>query len=205
VITWALIPVKRFNLGKSRLHEVLSPAELEAVNRHLFKKTLATVKDSGVFNRVMVISEDPEVLLWVSDQCCYALPEEHTGDLNSALMQALDAIVRQGGGSVLMIPTDLPLLSASDLRILEGLVPEKNGLLIVPDHQMTGTNALFVTEPKLMPTAFGANSFALHLALAEERGLRQVIHLSSNIQRDLDTPEDLAFFGDSLYQKPIIN
>ncbi len=198
MITWALLPVKRFNLGKSRLHEVLSPWELEAENRRLFQRTLSTAKASGIFKQIMVISEDEEALIWASVQGFYALREERTGDLNSALRQAMAAILANGAGSVLVIPTDLPMLTVEDLRLLAEYVPEENGILLVPDHHMTGTNALFFSWPDLMPTAFGMNSCALHCALAEERNLKQVIYLNTHIQHDLDTPEDLVYLRDSL-------
>lgn len=198
MITWALLPVKRFNLGKSRLHEVLSPWELEAENRRLFQRTLSTAKASGIFKQIMVISEDEEALIWASEQGFYALREERTGDLNSALRQAMAAILANGAGSVLVIPTDLPMLTVEDLRLLSDFAPAENGILLVPDHHMTGTNALFFSWPDLMPTAFGMNSCALHCALAEERNLKQVIYLNTHIQHDLDTPEDLVYLRDSL-------
>ena len=198
MITWALLPVKRFNLGKSRLHEVLSPWELEAENRRLFQRTLSTAKASGIFKQIMVISEDEEALILASEQGFYALREERTGDLNSALRQAMAAILAKGGGPVLIIPTDLPMLTAEDLRLLSDFAPAENGILLVPDHHMTGTNALFFSWPDLMPTAFGMNSCALHCALAEERNLKQVIYLNTHIQHDLDTPEDLVYLRDSL-------
>lgn len=198
MITWALIPVKRFNMGKSRLHEILAPTDLDALNRKLFHRTLSTCKESGVFKQVMVISEDPDALLWSMEKGCNALTEDHTGNLNLALSQALNVIRQNGGGSVLIIPTDLPLLSVEDLRSLAKFTPKGSGVLIVPDHQMTGTNALYLAQPDLMPTAFGTNSCAMHCALAEEHNLEQVIYLNYNIQHDLDTPEDLEFFGDHL-------
>ncbi len=198
MITWALIPVKRFNLGKSRLHEVLSASELEAVNRRLFQRTLSTVKESGIFMQIMVISEDEEALHWASEQGFLALCEEPTGDLNSALRQALAVIQENGTGSVLVIPTDLPMLTAEDLCLLADFAPEANGILVVPDHHMTGTNALYLSNPDLLPTAFGKNSCALHCALAEERELDHVIYLNAHIQHDLDTPEDLTYLRNSL-------
>ena len=198
MITWALLPVKRFDLRKSRLHEVLSQRELEAVNLNIFKRTLSTVKESGIFTHMMVISEDEAALDWASEQGFYALREERTGDLNSALHQALQTILANSGGPVLIIPTDLPMLTVEDLRLLAEYVPEENGILLVPDHHMTGTNALFFSWPDLMPIAFGMNSCALHCALAEERNLKQVIYLNTHIQHDLDTPEDLVYLRDSL-------
>jgi len=198
VITWALIPVKRFDLGKSRLHEVLSARELAAVNQKLFRRTLSTAKESGIFRHMMVISEDEGALAWALEQGFFALREEPSGSLNSALRQALQTIQADSAGSVLIIPTDLPLLIAEDLRLLSGFTPAENGMLLVPDYRMTGTNALFLSRSDLMPTAFGNNSCALHCALAEERRLQHVIYLNTHIQHDLDTPEDLLYLRESL-------
>ena len=198
MITWALIPVKSFRLGKSRLQEVLSARELYELNRKLFTKTLASVQKSGSFSHIMVISEDEEALGWASEQGVNTFVEGHSGDLNNALRQALAAIHGNGSGSVMVIPTDLPMLTVEDLNLAAGFVPEHNGILLVPDHRMSGTNALFFSKPDLMPTAFGIDSFALHCAMAEDRHLKQVIYLNSHIQHDLDTPEDLSAFRECL-------
>jgi len=45
MIKWALIPVKRFEAGKSRLRSIFSQHELTLLNLTLFQSTFLKLKD----------------------------------------------------------------------------------------------------------------------------------------------------------------
>ena len=64
MIDWALIPVKSFDVGKSRLRKVFSLQELILLNISLFQSTFLKVKDSGQFDHVLVVSRDKNALAW---------------------------------------------------------------------------------------------------------------------------------------------
>ncbi len=64
-------------------------------------------------------------------------------------------------------------------------------VVVAPCHHGTGTNALLVCPPGLIPFAFGPDSFAAHVAAARAAGVEPVIYRSATVALDLDTPEDL--------------
>jgi len=63
-------------------------------------------------------------------------------------------------------------------------------LVIAPCRHGTGTNALLLRPPDLIPFAFGPDSFAAHCAAACAAGVEPIIYRADNIAFDLDTPED---------------
>jgi 2-phospho-L-lactate guanylyltransferase len=181
MINWALIPVKSFDVGKSRLRKVFSLEELILLNISLFQSTFLKVKDSGQFDHILVVSRDKSALAWAEANRGECLLEVGNETLNSALTQGV-----------------------SDLCALETYHPEDPGMLIVPDHAQLGTNALMLTRPDLLTPQFGANSFQLHCKQAEQLHLHQIIYLNRHLQQDIDTPEDLVLIQKSyLLNSPI--
>lgn len=191
MIDWALIPVKSFDVGKSRLRKVFTLQELILLNISLFQSTFLKVKDSGQFAHILVVSRDESALEWAEANHGESLCEECDETLNSALAQGLAWIASHGAGSVLILPTDIPLLTVDDLFSLCAYQPNDPGLLIVPDHMELGTNALLLTRPDLLKPQFGTNSFQAHCQQAEQLHLHQIIYLNRHLQQDIDTPEDL--------------
>ena len=192
MIKWALIPVKRFEAGKSRLREVFTMHELVLLNLSLFQNVFYRLKDSQQCERILVVSRESAALEWVKANGGEALLEDGEESLNAALRQGLAWIAAQDPGSVLILPTDLPLLTENDVVMLCAHLPKDPGMLIVPDRTQTGTNTLFLTEPNLLSPQFGPGSFQAHCLQAEQLHLHQTVYLNPHIQQDIDTPEDLA-------------
>ena len=66
------------------------------------------------------------------------------------------------------------------------------------DRTGTGTNALLLARPGLIPYRFGEGSLAAHRAAAEANGLRFAICERAGLATDIDQPEDLAVFSQDL-------
>ena len=186
---WLIVPVKPFGEGKSRLAAVLSSAERAEFSRRWLTHVLATARNWARLAGMVVISRDPAVLALASAWGALPLVEEHE-DLNSALAQARQVALEAGAEGVLVLPSDLPLLTRQDLVELHDLALEGNGVIIAPSHD-GGTNALLLRPPHAIPYAFGEKSFARHLALAADVGLPSRIYNSSTLALDIDYPEDL--------------
>jgi 2-phospho-L-lactate guanylyltransferase len=56
----------------------------------------------------------------------------------------------------------------------------------------SGTNALLIQPPEILPFAFGADSFEAHLVAARRRGLDVKICERPHLAFDLDTAGDLG-------------
>ena len=65
-------------------------------------------------------------------------------------------------------------------------------MVISPDGARSGTNALLIHPPDVLPFAFGPGSFEAHLEAAHERGLDLKVCERSHLAFDLDTAGDLA-------------
>jgi 2-phospho-L-lactate/phosphoenolpyruvate guanylyltransferase len=187
---WAIVPVKPFTQAKSRLKSVLTPPERAALSREFLIHTLQVLALVPEIRRVLVISRDTAALTLAREHHARTVTESGTPDLNTALRRATEAVVGLGAHALLILPTDLPLLSA---EAVQGMVVEPGmepAVVIAPDRRQTGTNALFVRPPGLIEYAFGHDSFQLHQAWAERAGARVRIFHSPAIELDVDVPED---------------
>jgi 2-phospho-L-lactate guanylyltransferase len=186
---WLIIPVKSFGEGKSRLANVLSPRLRAEMSRRWLTHVLTTTTAWGHFAGIAVISRDPAVLTLASNMGALPIPEVGD-DLNAAVAQASMTVTAAGAEAVLMLPSDLPLLTVADLDALYALALAGEGVVIAPS-QDGGTNALLLRPPNAIAYSFGERSAARHMALAEASGLPSQIYNSSTLALDVDYPEDL--------------
>ncbi|MCS6843563.1 MAG: TIGR03618 family F420-dependent PPOX class oxidoreductase [Caldilineales bacterium] len=115
--------------------------------------------------------------------------------LNAALEQATAFAAARGASAVLILPADLPLLTLADVERLwraSQLLYAPAAVVVAPDGQEQGTNALLVRPPGALRYAFGPGSFQRHCAQARERGLACHIVRSPRLGLDVDLPADLA-------------
>jgi 2-phospho-L-lactate guanylyltransferase len=96
---------------------------------------------------------------------------------------------------MLTMPGDLPLLTAADVQAMvvppTPLVP----VVLVPNRDDLGTNAMVLSPPHCLPLAFGHDSFQRHLRLAAEHHLEVEIRRLPRVALDIDEPDDLALFA----------
>ena len=186
---WLIVPVKPFAEGKSRLSEELPPAERARLSRRLLHHVLTTAAIDGLFMQTIVVSRDPGAAE-IAEEYGATLLAEEGGELNAALEQARELALRQGASAILVLPADLPQLSADDLAKLVQYANAAPSMIIAPSRD-GGTNALLLRPPRLIPFAFGVDSFAQHLTLARRAGISPVVVNTPTLAFDLDSPSDL--------------
>lgn len=76
-----------------------------------------------------------------------------------------------------------------------GAIPEGPGMVLAPDRHFTGTNALLMRPPMVVPFLFGPGSFAAHQHMAQMLHIPMVVHESPSLAGDLDTPDDLDYLS----------
>lgn len=188
---WAIIPVKPLRRGKSRLAGTLSEDERTELNRILLERTLTTLADMKDVDQVLVVSRDPQALTIARNHGARTVREDGQPQLNMALKRASVIAQVYATRGVLVLPADLPLISANDIHTLieKGVNPPV--VVIAPDRHERGTNALLMSPANLMEFDFGENSFKRHCERAVEVGARlEIVNLPS-LGLDLDLPEDL--------------
>jgi len=186
---WAIIPIKPLRLGKSRLAAVLGAEQRAALNKHLFGRVVQATL--GVFKpeRVIVVTADPLLLPLMRGQGLHAL-EDTGGGLNAALGLGCRFAADRGARAIAVLPSDLPQVTADDVRALVEKLSPAPCCVIAPDHQEQGTNALALAPPEPDFFRFGAMSFQAHLEAAKARGIKTRILRRPGLARDLDTPEE---------------
>ena len=185
----AVVPVKDLLGTKSRLSPVLDPASRAGLTLYMMGRVLSALDEAGVEN-ACVVSPDRLVLEKVRETGARPLLQESRG-LNPALEEGRRWATGQGASSLLVLPADLPLLGAPDVRALLQ-TGEGSSVVLSPDAAHAGTNALLLRPPDVLPFAFGPGSYEAHLRAARERGLSVTACERPNLAFDLDTGEDLA-------------
>ena len=191
---WTIVPLRGLAAGKSRLAAVLNSAERAALNRALLERTLAVVGAwSGAPQRTIVVSPCPRTRALARNAGATAVREgSRAAGLNRAVRLGVAHAAALGATHVLVLPCDLPHLSAAALRALADVSPHRNRVVLAPDKAGTGTNALLVGVRTGFGFAFGPASLMAHQAAAGRAGLRVSLVQRHELQLDLDTPADLS-------------
>ena len=197
---WAIIPVKPFAQGKSRLSAVLGAAERAALNRRLFGRVLDAMLVTFRPGRVVVVTGDALLLAFVRDRGIHAL-EDSNGGLNAALGFSCRYAIERGASAIAVVPSDLPTVTAGDVAALAAALGPAPCCVIAPDEQEQGTNALALTPPDPGFFRYGPASFQAHLAAAKARGMEPRILRRPGLAGDLDTPENYRRYAEDQFNK----
>ncbi len=190
---FAIIPVKPLNRAKSRLARALKAPTRAALVRSIFSRTLDVIAQVDRINGVIVVSRDLTILELARQRSAITLMESDSG-LNPAITQAAQWAAQHHARAVIVIPVDLPLITAADLDEISNRAVEDRCIVIAPDRHEDGTNVLLVRPPDAIQFAYGTASFTAHRALAIERGLLVHEYRSPTTAFDIDVPDDLETY-----------
>ena len=186
--------------GKVRLAEVLDPEERISLVVGMLLETLAVVATWPPARAISVVTADRTAreLIARSGTGASTIGENPGAGLNAALTNGRDAALATGATAVLMLPADLPLLTASALdSVLEAadaaLAAGSGEPLVVlaPADARYGTNALLVAPPAAIEPQFGEASLEAHLRAAAMADASVQLVNEAELGFDLDTPDDL--------------
>jgi 2-phospho-L-lactate guanylyltransferase len=181
----ALIAIKERSRCKTRLSKALgSAARLELV-RSMLTAVLSAARGAHTVRQIIVVSPERDSV--PADVPVLA----DTGEcLNAALTQAHRVLREFGCWEVVILPADLPTITAADINALVR-AGRQGGFAIASDAAGVGTNALCLATAHPFRFQFGADSKRQHLREAERTGLgAQMIRLPG-LEFDVDSPADL--------------
>ena len=191
---WAIVPVKALDESKSRLRSELTPNQRAKLSREMLLHTLQILSGIPEIEHTLVISADPEVLTLADEYGAQVVKERGSPSLNKALSQATALAKDSSAKAVLVLPADLPLIQAADVRALIELARDPPVAVLSPDRRRSGTNALLVSPAGALEYAFGPDSYNLHIRQAAAFGVRiEIVELPA-LGLDLDAPEDLEIY-----------
>ncbi len=188
---WAVVPVKGFTRGKSRLGGVLSDGVRSAFARGLFEHVLSTLKSAPGIAGVLIVTEDDEVAAHAVARGVSVVRDPAAGTLASIIDTGLAHVAAHGASAGLVCMADLPHLTVDDVAAALTQLAEHD-VVLTPDLLRAGTNLLCLAPADCMPSCFGhADSFAQHLSRAQEAGLRVFVLERHGLCFDVDGPSDL--------------
>jgi 2-phospho-L-lactate guanylyltransferase len=194
-MTYAVIPAKGLHGAKQRLAPFLQPHERHALMRAMLTDTLTACCQATGLAGVGVVTCDEEVAELATSLGAEVLWEPAAQGHSQAVAVGVKVCRQRGIAAMLTLPGDLPLLTSADVQaIIQPSIPPAP-VLLVPNHDALGTNAVVLSPPDGLPLAFGYDSFQRHLCLAAARGLGVAIRRLPRVALDIDEPGDLAVFA----------
>jgi 2-phospho-L-lactate/phosphoenolpyruvate guanylyltransferase len=181
----ALIAIKERLRCKTRLAGALAPRARVQLVRSMLAAVLSAAGGARTVRHIIVVSPERDSVpaeipvLADSGQC-----------LNSALTQAHRVLREFGCREVVMLPADLPTITAAEIDALVR-AGRRGGFAIAPDAAGVGTNALCLVSAHPFRFQFGLRSQQLHLEEAERTGLRAQVVRLPGLEFDVDSPADL--------------
>lgn len=170
----ALIPFKPVN-PKTRISCVLNQAEREDFARAMLRDVIHAVIQAGC--EPIILSTHP-----------FSIEGAQTVVMKEGLNEALNAFLATLSVPVLIIMSDLPLVTPESVRrvIFAGgdasIVPGRGG----------GTNILFIKRPREFHVDYYGASYLDHMRIFSELGWETMVVDSHRLSTDIDEKEDLV-------------
>jgi 2-phospho-L-lactate guanylyltransferase (CobY/MobA/RfbA family) len=174
-----LVPLKRFDVAKERLRRG-GVANVTSLANDL----ATTVIESCAPRQVIVLSESSDVTRFALDLGADVLESDAT-TLNEAVQSAYERLRER---------FDRVIVVHGDLRTPDGLgeYEPDQGITIVTDYLLRGTNVLVVPTGLDFHFRYGENSAELHRVEAERLGVNYQMVTDSPWRFDVDEPGDLT-------------
>ncbi len=184
-----LVPVKNLRSAKQRLAAAANQASRTELAQAMLTDVLEQLAASGVDN-ISLVTSDPFALK-LANQFRFEIIRDDTNiSETDAIEMATHVCQSRGIETTLVIPADIPLISATEIQTIYDNAPER-GCVLVPSRDKRGSNAVLRRPASLFPLRFGNDSFMPHLAAAVATNSTCVVLSLPGIALDIDTPEDL--------------
>jgi 2-phospho-L-lactate guanylyltransferase len=191
---WAIVPVKPLAHGKSRLSSVLNSDERMSLNIRLLKKTLQTISHVPEIEKTLIVTNDPKVVEITKSFRFDVCVEENVCGMNRALDRGIGILRKNQVQSAIILPSDLPFVTAREIQVIIKMGVESNAMVIAPDRKKIGTNAIFYHSLERVEFEFGPMSYEKHVKRAKENGVTVCVFESDTFGLDIDLPEDLQLY-----------
>ena len=186
----AVVPVRGLPAGKTRLARLLSVDQRNRLVRAMLEDVVGALQAAPSVERVTIFSRDAAARREAERlEAGFLQQPPGRAGLNPGLAYA--QAQRAEAGALLIVPADLPLITAEDVEALVAALRSAPAVAIASADD-GGTNGLCLRPPGVIAPAFGADSARLHRSAAERAGARVSRLDSERWALDVDWPEDLA-------------
>jgi len=188
---WVIVLVKDFDDAKQRLGPALDPPARRALAR---RNAQRAVRAAAAGAHRLVVAGSAEVAAMAERLGAEVLIEPRQEGQNVAARRGVARAVSAGATAVLLLSSDLPLVTRKSVRALLDAAGALGAPVVVavPAVGRGGTNALYLDPPNAISLHFGVDSLAEFRREAERRDVSFVVEKSDAMALDLDEPADLA-------------
>jgi len=184
-----LIPVKNLSNAKQRLASVFDQDTRTALAHAMLEDVLHTVSQYAG-DQVALVTSDAFATGLATKHGFEIIRDEANRSETDAIEMATRVVEQRGIESTLVIPGDIPLIEAADIRMIYERA-EARGSVLVPSGDKRGTNAALRRPAGLFPLRFGNDSFMPHQVSAKATGDPCIVLEIPRIALDIDTIEDV--------------
>jgi 2-phospho-L-lactate guanylyltransferase len=181
----ALIAIKERSRCKTRLSGALGTSARLDLVRSMLAAVLSAARGAHSVRHIIVVSPARD-----SVPADVPVLADSGESLNGALTQAHRVLREFGCREVVILPADLPTITAADIDALVR-AGRQGGFAIASDAAGMGTNALCLVSAHPFRFQFGPDSRRLHLEEAERAGLGAHVVQLPGLEFDVDSPTDL--------------
>jgi 2-phospho-L-lactate guanylyltransferase len=193
---WAVVVARVAHGAKSRLAPVLQPDQRRSLALSMLADVLRVC--ATTLDGVVAVVDDDVARLEAERLGAIVLDDFDPGDMNRAVRRGLRMASLEGARTAIVLPGDIPLLSARDLEQLLAAADEQlRAVVIGASRDGLGTNALLLRPPDVIAPAFGPPSVERHVDLGLRAGAFTRVVSGLDLALDVDTPADLATLAQS--------
>jgi 2-phospho-L-lactate guanylyltransferase len=188
---WVVVLIKGFDVAKQRLSPALDHAARERLARQNSRLALNAARAGDAVLAVCGSQAAAELARIAGAE---TLLEPNPQGQNPAARRGIEHAIRRGAGAVLLLSSDLPLVSR---RAVAGMIAFARRIptpaaVAAPAVGRGGTNALYIAPPDAVGLHFGDDSLAKFESDARLSGVQFRLYRSRSLALDLDEPADLA-------------
>jgi len=188
-----IIPFKAAR-KKSRLAGALGDSDRRRLSTLMLASVLSAVGRAGLSSGCLVVTSDRGAMAAAEKAGAGVVTEERDQGVNAAVSLGM---ARSRASMILVVPADLPLLTARDLKEALRLKSSGADVVVSPSRHMDGTNLLLMPSAAPIPLSYDRNSFWNHLGSAASSGFTAAVYTGPGTVLDIDTAEDLELLARS--------
>lgn len=160
----------------------------------MFRDVLAASLSAQEPDRVAVVTSDRTMLAIAERAGALAIDEGYPRGLNDAIAMASGWLAARGATKLCTVLSDIPMVAGEDIDAVFAAMPEGRAAVMVPSHDLTGTNIIARAPADAIPTRFGRFSLVRHLEECRRLDVTPRVLRLARPALDLDIPEDLYEF-----------
>jgi 2-phospho-L-lactate guanylyltransferase len=184
----ALVPVKQFELSKTRLE--LTKNQKIVLTELMLKFTIINLKKCKSISAIVTISEDERVEKISKIYETKFIFSKEKG-VNFAIDAGDNYCKEKMVKSNIIVPIDLILLNPYEIELLLFVARKHQRCsIIVPSMRIDGTNILLRQPFNMFETSYDNNSYFNHIQSSKKANAQTIIIKSVNLSEDLDTMDD---------------